>query len=1113
MTPERKHLVPAPRADGFTELSFAQERLWILEQLTPGSALYNMSGAAQVTGSLDAQLWDRMLNEVIRRHEVLRSTFDMIDGRPRSVILPELKITSTLVDLRDHRETDSGTVMRTEASRPFDLGTRPLIRSTIVRTAERECHVMLTMHHIVADGLSTTIIFQECGALYAAFVAGRKSSLAELEIQYSDYAYWQRRHLDQKTITAQTSYWTDQLEGVSHMLELPTDGRRPASPESPGSRHQIRFGTRLTEAMRDLSRREGVTLFMTLLAGFGTVLSRYSGQTDFAIGTPVAGRNDPQVHKLIGCFLNTLALRVDLKGNPTFRELLQRVRTTVLGALANQELPFEKVIEALRVERTANISPLFQTMFSLEASPTANLDMPGLSIRFEEVETGTSKVDLTLELTEDRGELHGWLEYNSSLFSRATIVRFAGHLETLLEQMVNDSNQRTAEVRLMKRTEFVRTTREWNDTTADYPAHSSVHELFEKQVSRTPENIAVRYGDRSLSYRELNRRSNQLARVLRSSGVCEGQLVAICLDRSPEFITATLSILKAGGAYVPLDSNYPRERLEFMLADTHAEVLLTTRNLMDRFSAFAGQILCLDDCQTNLLSDRNLGLPINAEEIAYVMYTSGSTGRPKGIAIPHRAINRLVVNSNFVRLREDDRVAQTSNICFDAATFEIWGSLLSGATLVGITREVALSPQEFAHQLRDERITTMFLTSALFNRMAAEVPWAFKGMRHLMAGGDALDPASVRRVLLDPGRPERLLDGYGPTESTTFASWHEIKDVAAHATTVPIGKPLANTQLYVLDSLMEPVPVGIIGELYIGGDGLARGYVGRPDLTAEKFVPDTFSDKRGARLYRTGDLVRYAEDGSIEFIGRNDNQVKIRGFRIEPGEIEAVLRMHPQVREVRNRSARGSARTKRLVAYIATERDAINSIRAYARDKMPDYMTPAVWVVLPRLPLNSNGKVDRRALPAPDTERPEQKASYLAPRNPVETQIAEIWSAVLGLKQVGVNDNFFELGGDSILAIQVAARCNQAGLPVTPGQTMQHQTIAALAAAAGNATAVKIDQGAVTGAVPLTPIQSWFFEQELAEAHHWNQAVMLEMRKPVSPEIGKTCDQSDHLPS
>jgi amino acid adenylation domain-containing protein/non-ribosomal peptide synthase protein (TIGR01720 family) len=691
----------------------------------------------------------------------------------------------------------------------------------------------------------------------------------------------------------------------------------------------------------------------------------------------------------------------------------------------------------------------------------------------------------------------GLLEYNTDLFDAATISRMREHFQTLLEGIVAEPQQRLSNLPLLTQQERQQLLVEWNDTQVDYPKDVCIHQLFEAQAERTPDAVAVVFQDQQLTYGELNRRANQLAHHLRSLGVSPDDLVGICVERSLEMIVGFLGILKAGGAYVPLDPSYPQERLAFMLKDAQVSVLLTQQQLVEKLPEHQARLVCLDT-EWEAIARQSKEKPLaemTPDHLAYVIYTSGSTGEPKGVCISHRAVNRLVLNTNYVKLEPSDRVAQASNCSFDAATFEIWGALLHGARLVGVTRDVALSPKDFAAQLREQGISVLFLTTALFNQLGKEVRSAFNSVRHLLFGGEAVDPRLVKMVL-ENSPPQRLLHVYGPTESTTFASWHLVQEVPEGVTTIPIGRPLSNTQIYLLDNQMQPVPVGVPGELYIGGDGLARGYLNRPELTAERFIVNPFSNEPEARLYKTGDLARYLSDGNIEFLGRLDDQVKIRGFRIELGEIDAVLGQHPAVEETVVVAREDVPGNKRLVAYLVVNQAAaptILQLQQFLKQQLPEYMVPNAFVLLDALPLTSNGKVDRRALPAPDTTRPELAGTYVAPRTSVEELLVGIWTDVLGLEKVGIHDNFFELGGDSILSIQIVARANQAGLRLTPKQLFGHQTIAELATVAGTTSVFQAEQGLVTGEVLLTPIQRWFFEHEFAEPHHWNQAMLLEV--------------------
>jgi amino acid adenylation domain-containing protein len=903
------------------------------------------------------------------------------------------------------------------------------------------------MHHIISDGWSMGVLVRELGALYPAFAAGQPSPLPELPIQYADFASWQRQWLAGEVLDYQLAYWKRQLAGAPPALELPTDRPRPAVQSYRGAALPVQLPRALSEALAALSRQEGVTLFMTLLAAFQALLWRYTGQDDIVVGSPIAGRTRAEIAPLIGFFVNTLVLRTDLSGEPTFRELLGRVREMTLGAYAHQDMPFDKLVDELQPERDMSRSPLFQVMFALQNTPMPALSLAEVTLSPLEAARPTAKFDLTLMLEEAREGIRGTLEYRTDLFDRATIERMAGHYRTLLEGIVEAPGRQVSELPMLTAEELHEILVAWNDTGTDYPADRCVHELFEAQAERTPDAVAVVFGDRQLSYRELNQRANQLAHQLRSlgvgriggiggiggaggaggaGGVGPATLVGLCVERSLEMVVGMLGILKAGGAYVPLDPNYPRERLAFMLEDTGAPVLLTQARLLDSLPEHGVQRLCLDTgweaVARESVDDPRGGA--GSSSLAYVIYTSGSTGKPKGVAVTHQAIARLVCNTDYISLGPSDVVAQASSSSFDAATFEIWGALLHGARLVGIDKGVMLSPPDLARRLAADGVTALFITTALFNQVAREAPMAFAQLGSLLFGGEASDPRSVRAAL-QAGRPRRLLHVYGPTETTTFATWHEVTDVPEGATTVPIGRPIANTRAYVLDRWRHLVPAGIPGELYIGGPGVAQGYLNRPELTEQRFVPDPFSGEPGARMYRTGDLCRWRPDGLLEHLGRSDTQVKIRGFRIELGEIESALAQHPAVREAVVLAREDSPGDKRLVAYLVTREAPLpgaGELRSYLQGRLPEFMIPAAFVVLDALPLTPNGKLDRKALPAPELDRAALSAGYFAPRTPTEAALADIWSAVLGVEAVGIEDDFFELGGHSLRATQLASR-------------------------------------------------------------------------------------------
>jgi amino acid adenylation domain-containing protein len=897
--------------------SFAQRRLWFVNQLEPEAAHYNVAMALALSGSLDVSALHRGLVEIVGRHEALRTTFALRDGEPVQVVGPRSDVELPVLDATALSDTDVQQVIEDEARLPFDLERGPLIRARLLRRGVGEHVLLLAVHHIVFDGWSAGVLFRELSECYRAFVAGETPRLSALPVQYGDYSVWQRDWLKGETLERQLAYWRTHLTGAAPTLELPTDRPRPRIRGYRGSRGTLQLPPRVLQGLTALSRQEGATLFMTLLAGFQTLLARYSGVDDITVGSPIANRTRSELEQLIGFFVNSLPLRTNLSGDPSFRELLGRVREVAIGAFDHQDLPFEKLVEELQPKRVGDRNPLFQVMFALQNAPHPTPRLPGLTLRRVPRRTATSKFDLTLDARETAQGLVAQLEYSTDLFEEGTIRRMLGHLEVLLEGVLADPGRRLSAIPLLRGEERRQVIADWNRTDRPYPGDRGVHQLFEIQAAQRPGATAVEAQGERLTYRELNRRANQLARFLRRQGVDRDARVAVALERSPDLVVALLGVLKAGAAYVPLDLSYPPDRVELMLEDARVSVLVTRTGLLPRIPAGVTSVgLDLDGDRIAEESEDTPGVESSPDQLAYVMYTSGSTGRPKGIAIPHRAIVRLVCNADYVQLTPADRVAQISNASFDAATFELWGALLHGARLVIIPREVVLSPRDLAAEIRDRGISAMFVTTALFNQLTGDHPGVFRSVRHVLFGGEAADPGRVRQVLAQ-GPPKRLLHVYGPTETTTFATWQLVREVPEEAATVPIGEPIGNTRAYVLDGQLEPVPVGVAGELCLGGPGLARGYLDRPALTAERFVPDPHGSEPGGRLYRTGDRVRRRPDGALEFLGRFDDQVKLRGFRIEPGEVEAALSQHPAVRECAVILRDDLPTGRGLVAYLA----------------------------------------------------------------------------------------------------------------------------------------------------------------------------------------------------
>jgi amino acid adenylation domain-containing protein len=1018
------------RSQNEAQLSFAQQRLWFLEQLQPGMIAYNLAQVLRLTGHLDESALERAINALVDRHEVLRTAFRVVGGTPVQIVVSKREITLPVVDLSHvpiaNRDAEARSLALAEVHRRFDLTVDGLIRPVLYRFAPDEHVLCLTMHHIVTDGWSLAILTRQLGDAYAAYSDGRPLSFPDLPIQYADYSQWQRAYLQGTVLERELAYWRNKLAGFTS-LDLATDRPRPAVQSYAGAHYRFSISNTISDQLRGLSRSEGVTLFMTLLAAFKVLLARYTGQEDIVIGSPVAGRTRQELEGLIGIFVNTLPLRTDLSGDPSFRDLLKRVKETCLDAYAHQEVPFEKLVEELRPERDLSRNPIFQVVLALQNVPRAELTLGGVLLSPVDFDRHAAQFDLTLFLFETNEGLKGAIEYSTDLFEASTIERMVGHFQVLLENISTDPDQVISRVGMLTAKERQWLIHDLNATRTLYPRDHRIHELFEMQAAQTPQAIALVQGDRSLTYGEVNRRANAVAHRIRELGVARGDVVGIWMRRSPELVVGLLGVLKAGAAYAPFDLASPPERMRLMLEDAKVSVLVTDPELAARLPGEIVRAVCLTPGTDELGTDGIDANPVSAGgplDLAYVMYTSGSTGRPKGVAVPHRAVVRLVKNTNYAHLSADQVFLQLAPVSFDASTLEIWGALLNGARLVLFPGEIP-SLDQIAGVLEQHQVTILWLTAGLFHQVVEERIDALRTIRQLLAGGDVLSAPHVRQVLARvPGC--RVINGYGPTENTTFTCCHSMTDAARVGANVPIGRPIANTRVYILDRHMQPVPVGVRGELWAGGDGLAIGYLNRPDLTSERFVPCPHADAPGELLYRTGDFARYLSDGTIQFLGRSDDQVKIRGFRIELGEVEAGLMRHPAVRQavvvVRDEPATG----KRLVAYLMAEpEERINAreLRTFLKASLPDYMIPSAFIWLDEFPLTPNGKVDRRALPAPKREVTEETAEATrAPWNELEVRLARLWEDTLSVKPVGRHDNFFDLGGHSLLAARLFAR-------------------------------------------------------------------------------------------
>lgn len=1069
-------------------LSFAQERLWFLHQLEPNSPFYNIPLAVRLKGRLDVPSLQKTLSEIVARHETLRTRFPTVEGAPVQRILAPRPVRLTSFDLRllppDRREVESIQLVDQEAQQPFDLESGPLVRFGLIRLADDDHVAMFTMHHIISDGWSMGVLINEMASLYNSFSKAMPSALGGLSIQYADYAVWQRQHLAGSALDRQIEYWKKRLAGMPAVLDLPTDRPRPAIQTFNGKAAGIEFSESVSVAIKELSRTEGTTLFMTLIAVFGALLCRYSGQERIVAGTPIAGRNRAELEPLIGFFVNTLVIGIDLSGDPTFRQLLARVRETVVGAFANQDVPFERLVEELQPERSLSYLPIFQVMFSLQQGRQEELRLPGLELSSIAGEMGSAKFDLTAGFADIGGRLSSSFEYNTDLFDETTVVRMLCHLERLIEGMAESPDQPVSLLPMLLDDEQNQILVDWNPAGSQVNRASSVTSLFESAVLRVSDSIAVvelvagsaqgdppplgvaTDDDLQLSYEELNRRANKLAWCLLSKNVGHESVVGVLVERSADLVIAMLGALKAGAAYLPLDPSHPMARLSQMINDAVPAVLVTT----ERFRGLrpGDGVVCLDSEWETIGAwpEQAPQCATIAENLTYVMYTSGSTGQPKGIEIPHRGVIRLTVDTNWIRLTQKDVMGQVCNASFDVATFEIWGALLNGARLVIIPRATTLSTEAFRAAILKEGITKMFLPTALFHQLVERESTVFSTLDALMVGGDVLDPTAAARQLT--GAPSaKLIDGYGPTENTTLTTVEEVRADDCEALSVPIGKPVNATQVYLLDKNLSLVPIRIAGELCTGGDGLARGYCHSPDLTAERFIPDALSTEPGARIYRTGDLARWRADGKIEFLGRIDKQVKVRGFRVEPGEVESALSRLDGVSEAAVVAREDQAGLKRLVGYVVLSKPGATSgieLQDRLSSQFPEYMVPSEIVTLDAMPLSPNGKVDRKALPEPDGFRNVARIR-IAPRNDAELRLVGIWESLLGVEPIGVTDDFFKLGGHSLLAVRLMSRIEQAfGKTLPLAALFQGATIERLAA--------RLREGARAERSPLARIRT-----------------------------------------
>ncbi|MBW4428108.1 MAG: amino acid adenylation domain-containing protein [Nostoc desertorum CM1-VF14] len=1115
---------------GYLPVSFAQERVYFIERLSPSATAYQFQESLQIKGKLDVAILEQSLSEIIRRHEIFRTTFPAIEGKLVQVIHPPELVKLAITDLQDipQEQQEAAIQKLTDEAvyKPFDITKLPLIHWTLLKLSEQDWCLIHVEHHMVHDGWSFNLFLKELIALYQAFSQGLPSPLDEPTLQFADFAHWQREWAESEAAKAQIDYWHKQLTGMPPLLELPYDRPRPTEQTYNGGLVRLELPLDICECLRTLGRQEGATLFMSMFAVFLAQIYRYTGQEDICVGSGVANRRLRETEGLIGMIVNNIVLRTNLSGNPTFQELLKQVRQVTLEGYAHEDVPFDKVVEVLKPIRHLSYNPLFQVMFSFHDAQLPDLNLPGLTIKqHEAVSNYSAKFDLDVvviprseqrvsrdstsatESCETQGITMVW-EYNSDLFDRHTIERMVTDYQTLLTEILINPHQRLSQYSLLKAEQKQQLLVEWNQTETEYPAIPAIHQLFEEQVRKNPQEIAVIFGDERLSYQQLNTKANQLAHHLQNLGVKPDDLVGICLDRSLEMIVGLLAILKAGAAYVSLDPAYPKERLDYMVTDAKISIILSLEKWTNLITRESVQWVCLDQQKLLINQEKtnNLEVEIAPQNLTYVIYTSGSTGQPKGVLIEHKSLINFTQSAiEQYQITKQDRVLQFASINFDAAAEEIYPCLSSGGTLILRTESMMKSIATFIEESRENEITIWDLPTAYWHLLISEIVQENlslpTSLRLVILGGERVLPERVKLWQEYVGNYPQLVNSYGPTEATVVSTLYYLPEATVDKSEISIGKPINNVQVYILDRYLEPLPVGVPGELHIGGLGIARGYLNRPELTAEKFIDNPF--RIGEKLYKTGDLVRYKADGNLEFLGRIDSQVKIRGFRIELTEIEATLNQYPLVRQAVVVAREENLGHKQLVAYLLCDRQQITleNIRHYLKQKLPAYMVPSVFIFLDNIPITPSGKVDYWALPIPEKTLSDSNAqNFTPPTSETEKQLAAIWAEVLRLEKVSIHDNFFELGGDSIISIQMISKANQMGLQLIPKQIFQYQTIAELATVVGTNQKIHANQDVVTGILPLTPIQHWFFEQNLTDAHFFNQSALIEVATNL--EIG-----------
>ncbi len=1095
--PVGEEKIPTVPRTNKLQLSYQQQRLWFLDQLDPMNASYNIPSLVKLKGEINLEIVAETINIIISRQEILRSYIQTNEGKPSVKIVDVKEFNIDLVDVTNKNKNEVYEICKNDVIIPFSLNKFPLFRIKLYRVNEKEHYLLFVIHHIISDGWSESIFIKEFTEIYSSLLFDKTPQLPELKIQYADFANWQREYLNDSVLEEKLEFWRNYLKEVPALLQLPTDKPRPAIQTFNGEIINFKVPENLTKQIKTLSKNENATLFMVLLGAFQTLLAYYSGQDDIVVGTPVANRNKEELENLIGFFVNTVVFRNDFSNNPTFKEILKRIIKISAQVFSHQDLPFEKLVDSLNIERNVSHSPLFQVMFTFQNLPQTKISLPRLDLESVELGTNIAKFDLSLTMMESVGEqLVGGFEFNTDLFERKTIERMVQHFLNLLNIISKSPEVNIKNINILTDTEKTKILNEWKGSTKEYKSISNLAKAFYNASEKYSEEIAVKYDDSKITYAELNSITNKIANYLIQNGVLKESFVGFYLDRSIESIISIISIWKAGAAYVPLDPSYPKERIDFMINDSAMKIIITIKKYKELFDE---QKLFLIDSATEIKNYKDVfpEIEIKPENLAYIIYTSGSTGKPKGVMVQHKSVlNLAAALMDIVYSKSNSRkltVSLNAPLAFDASVQQLV-ALLYGHTLCIIPQDIRLDGEGLMNFIRDEKIDVLDcvptqLSILLENGFAETNKWK---PSLVLPGGEPIDNDMWNNLLKI--REVKFFNMYGPTECTVDSTICEIKNEISKPS---IGLPIYNTTHFILDKQMNPVPIGIAGELYIGGESLTRGYLNRTDLTAERFLPNPFSENEGERIYKTGDLVRYLLDGNIEYVGRVDNQVKLRGFRIELGEIEALLNKHNDISKAVVIIREDKPSTKKIVAYYVSGNANLENkeLAEYLSGTLPEYMIPSFFVKLKNIPLTPNGKIDRKALPAPTVEDISTKEEYIEPQTGKEKLLAEVWQELLGFEKIGLNDNFFKLGGDSIVAIQMIAKAKQKGLKITPVQIFQNQTLQKLAFAAKETTIVDAEQGLVQGIAPLTPIQHYFFEKKFANYNHWNQSVFLKVNE------------------